>query len=161
VHFLRDPIISPPKHLQNTVREFSLGDIHRAAEKSRATIYTIVPGPRLLRLTPEELAALDKAYGENPTPIKIKPGNHGLKIHMALDDVAYLTGGWADFLEEPSQAAAIYARILSDINRRYVVGYYPSNRERDGKRRSVKIEVRGHPDYIVRGRKAYYAPGTP
>jgi Ca-activated chloride channel family protein len=159
VHFLRDPIIPPPKYLQNTVREFSLGDIHRAAEKSRATIYTIIPGPRFLRVTPEEQARLDQAYRERSAPLQLKPGDHGLKIQMALGDVANLTGGWADFLEEPSQAASVYARVLSDINRRYVVGYYPSNKVRDGKRRFVKIEVRGHPDYAVRGRKSYYAPG--
>jgi VWFA-related protein len=159
VHFLRDPIISPPKHLRDTVREFSLGDIHKAAEKSRATIYTIIPGSRRMWVTPEEQSRLDKASREKSTPVQISPGDQGLKIQMALGDVANLTGGWADFLEEPSQAAAVYARVLSDINRRYVVGYYPANKERDGKRRFVKIEVRGHPDYTVRGRKSYYAPG--
>jgi VWFA-related protein len=176
VHFLRDPIISPPKHLRDTVREFSLGDIHKAAEKSRATIYTIIPGSRRMRVTPEEQVVLDKARHEKSMPVwsspeagaraesrsesaPVRPGDQGLKIQMALGDVADLTGGWADFLEEPSQAASVYARILSDINRRYVVGYYPSNKGRDGKRRFVKIEVRNHPGYSIRGRKSYYAPG--
>ena len=43
---------------------------------------------------------------------------------------------------------------------RYVVGFYPANKERDGKRRRVQVEVRGHPEYTVWGRKSYYAPGT-
>ena len=30
----------------------------------------------------------------------------------------------------------------------------------DGKRRRVQIEVRGHPEYTVWGRKSYYAPGS-
>jgi hypothetical protein len=70
-----------------------------------------------------------------------------------------LTGGWAVFLEEPAQAASIYERIFSDVNRRYVVGLYPTDKERDGGRRTVSIEVRGHPEYTVCGRKACYALG--
>jgi hypothetical protein len=44
------------------------------------------------------------------------------------------------------------------IENRYVVGYYPKNEARDGTRRSVKIEVKGHPEYVVLGRKTYFAP---
>jgi hypothetical protein len=51
----------------------------------------------------------------------------------------------------------VYARILADINRRYVIGYYPSNKELDGKLREVRVEVRGHPEYAVQGRRSYYA----
>jgi VWFA-related protein len=73
--FLREPIIEPrvppglPPDMQKDVlisvdkerkrveqnrREFGLRDIHAAAEKARATIYTVVPGYRLVGLTPEE-----------------------------------------------------------------------------------------------------------
>jgi hypothetical protein len=81
------------------------------------------------------------------------------KVQQALIDLSALTGGWADFLEEPAQAAVIYERIFSDVNRRYVLGFYPTNKERDGGRRRVSIEVRGHPEYAVWGRKSYFAPG--
>jgi hypothetical protein len=47
---------------------------------------------------------------------------------------------------------------LSDINRRNVIGYYSTNKEHDGKRRKVNVEVRGHPEYTVMGRKSYLAP---
>jgi len=47
---------------------------------------------------------------------------------------------------------------LSDINERYIVGYYPTNKERDGKRRKITIEVKGHPDYTILGRRTYLAP---
>ena len=46
------------------------------------------------------------------------------------------------------------------MNRRYLVGYYPTNKEHDGKRRKLNITGRDHPEYIVMGRKAYYAPGS-
>jgi len=81
-----------------------------------------------------------------------------LKGQQALAVLATMTGGWTEFLEEPSQADENYSRIFSDINRRYIVGYYPTNKEHDGKRRKVNVEVRGHSEYIVMGRKSYYAP---
>jgi len=80
------------------------------------------------------------------------------RLHLALASLAKGTGAWADYLEQPEQANELYTRVLNDINRRYVIGYYPTNRTRDGKRRKVSIEVRGHPEYIVVGRKTYFAP---
>jgi hypothetical protein len=71
--------------------------------------------------------------------------------------VAELSGGWAEFLNSPERATAIYERILADINNRYIIGYYPTNKERDGKLRKVHIEVRNHPEYKVHGRESYYA----
>jgi hypothetical protein len=76
---------------------------------------------------------------------------------VAAARVAEVTGGWASFLGSPEDAYDVYGRILADINRRYLLGYYPSNKELDGKLRRVRVEVRGHPEYIVQGRRSYYA----
>jgi hypothetical protein len=80
------------------------------------------------------------------------------KMQSALALLATITGGWANFLGDPSQADEIYSHILSDMNRRYIVGYYPTNKEHDGKRRKLGIDVPGHPEYIVMSRKSYFAP---
>lgn len=77
---------------------------------------------------------------------------------LTLVGIAKYTGGWADFLEQPEQANEVYTRILNNINMRYIIGYYPTNRVRDGKRRKVSLEVRGHPEYVVWGRKTYFSP---
>ena len=61
----------------------------------------------------------------------------------------------ADVLE---RASLIYSQILAKINHRYVLGYYPTNRARDGKRRKVQIQVRNHPEYVIESRGYYYAP---
>ena len=154
--------------------QFSIADVFKTAERSRATVYTVIPGVRLIGLEPGDeplkAKALRRAY-EASSPI---PGNaytdalrdhyleymvrHWPQHQLALYGLSKLTGGWTNFLEEPSQAAGIYADIFNDIGRRYVVGFYPTNKERDGKRRRVQIEVRGHPGYTVWGRKSYYAP---
>jgi VWFA-related protein len=168
-------------------REFSLNDVYRAVEKSRAIIYTVIPGFRLVGLGADEqmknleaervrallaepprmpngfrevmLKREQDRWARTPPEARSYELGEELKIQAALAVVSTLTGGWTEFLEQPSQAEAIYSRIFSDINSRYIVGYYPTNKEHDGKRRKVNVLVRDHPEYTVIGRKAYYAPG--
>jgi VWFA-related protein len=157
---------------------FSLDDISRAAEKARATIYTVVPGHQLLGRSTDEQIALVRVYlreslgGLGPTnpatrekferlltDEKLRPAaENQAKTQAALAAVSTSTGGWAMFLEEQSQADRIYSNILADINRRYIVGYYPTNKEHDGRRRKIEVTVRDHPEYTVVGRRWYYAP---
>ena len=158
-------------------------DLLTTAEKARATIYSIIPGIRLAGLSEDEQLKRAKTDRENRMAanaelrrLKGVPGpNLGLmatisdanlhryaatwvRMQLALVGIAKYTGGWSDFLEQPEQANDLYTRILNDINKRYIVGYYPINRTRDGRRRKVNLEVRGHPEYIVWGRKTYFSP---
>jgi VWFA-related protein len=175
------------KKLQRAGRtEFSLDDVYEAVEKSRATIYTIVPGAKLIGLSPAQLVQTRKTEDERainemlPTLRKESReafrqreearkslvtdemirarADEDVKVQQALAAVAPLAGGWTDFLERPEQAQTIYSRILSDINQRYIIGYYPANKLLDGKRHAIKFEVKGHPEYTIVGRKSYYAP---
>jgi len=165
--------------------QFSLADIYRAAEKSRATIYTVIPGYRFIGRSDEEQLSfmktdIEKRLAETVATLKpdlassikadyerwrvFSPLNLAARaketaiVQTALAAVAPRTGGWTEFLETPDQAEGIYTRIMSDISQRYIVGYYPSNKVRDGKRRKIKFEVKGHPDYYILGRSSYYAP---
>ncbi|HEV2864414.1 MAG TPA: VWA domain-containing protein [Pyrinomonadaceae bacterium] len=101
--------------------------------------------------------ALEAAIRESAE--RVQKSQVELLVHgqAAVTRVAELTGGWASFLEKPGDADAVYARILADINQRYVVGYYPSNKALDGKLRQIKVEVRGHPEYVVQGRQSYFS----
>ncbi|HEX6186851.1 MAG TPA: VWA domain-containing protein [Pyrinomonadaceae bacterium] len=80
-----------------------------------------------------------------------------IKGQTAAARVADLTGGWTSFLESEKDASKVYGRILEDINHRYIISYYPTNKIIDGGLRKVRIEVRGHPEYVVEGRTSYYA----
>ncbi len=198
---LRDPVVRPfvppnlppdlheesvrgmlmaQRYVARNRRQFSLNDVYAAAEHSRATIYTVIPGYRFVGLTPDEMlkqgrtqheklmaawggdaeqkAQWEEQYARTPREAHLAGLEQYAKTQMALVDLARLTGGWADYLEEPSQAADIYSRIFSDVSRRYVLGYYSSNKARDGTRREVKIEIKGHPEYTVWGRTYYFAP---
>jgi len=173
---VRNPSLQP----YEAAGKYAFEDLLTAAERVRVTVYSIIPGVRFNGVSGAELldhAKLDWANRQKanailhrlhnlPEPyatlpsddILIRSAQHWNDLHLGVTRVASVTGGWADYLEKPEQADNLYARILNDINQRYVVGYYPKNRTRDGKRRSVSIEVRGHPEYAVIGRKTYFAP---
>jgi VWFA-related protein len=180
--------VEQKRRLQRSLMtEFSLDDVYRAAERSRATIYSIIPRTRLLDLTQDEqvkrlaaedsrsLASWSEASSEKMrnsfklleeqrrkrlTPEILQARiDQELKIQRSLVELAKMSGGWAEFLETKSQTATIYNRILADLNLRYIIGYYPSNKNHDGKKRQITIEVKGHPEYIISSRKSYYAPG--
>jgi VWFA-related protein len=165
-------------------RRYGFKDLLTAAEKSRATVYSVISGVKFLNVTEEEVvrrAHLDWDNRQNasyeimrarnisipkgvtvtrPDPgpkYFIDYGNQWVRRQTSLVNMAQFTGTLPEFLEDPGQADDIYNRILNDIDRRYVIGYYPTNRARDGKRRKVSIEVRNHPEYMVWGQKAYFA----
>ena len=157
-------------------KTFTLSDVLRAVEKSRATIYSIIPGQKFVgagRKEQERLADIEiqkSAGGFNAqSQISYAPAAQSeqyqelLKTYAkrtlgeqtALTQVADASGGFADYIRTPSDAGAVYARILQRINELYLVGYYPSNEARDNRQRIVKVEVRGHPEYQVSGLKIY------
>ncbi|HEY6242445.1 MAG TPA: VWA domain-containing protein, partial [Pyrinomonadaceae bacterium] len=138
--------------------EFSLDDVYRAVEKARATIYTVIPEPKFVGLTPEQqvevlrnddaramsewLPTLSKGAqaafkARDEARRKLTPvqalryrAEERAKLQSALMEVSNISGGWTEFLESPLQAQMIYSRIFADINDRYIVGYYPSNKTR-------------------------------
>ena len=162
-------------------RGFSLDDVFRTAEKSRVTIYTVNPGPQYMGLKPEAQVekmiaerresmrkmrylspateAEMKSYLFNPVQLRLDVTEMA-QLQSAVAELGLLTGGWTAFLEKPDLFSDIYSRIFTDINQRYIVGYYPTNKTRDGKRRKIEVVVKGHPEYQVHGRLSYFAPGN-
>jgi VWFA-related protein len=159
-------------------RKYGLADILARSNKIRATVYSVISGVRFAGVPDADLmnrAKLDWG-NRNTANMELARARNGVgreapepsqeslqriaaewvRRQTALISVAKSTGAWAEFLEQPEQADEIYTRILSDIERRYVIGYYPTNRKRDGKFRKVTVEVRGHPEYSVQGQKSYF-----
>ena len=162
-------------------RKYSLADILTATEKTRATVYSVISGIKFVGMPEGDLARLAKTDWENrqhanldlmrarnfalpkstpqspPDQFLARYAEQWQQRQLALMGLAKFTGTMPEFLEDPAQADEIYTRVLTDIDRRYVIGYYPTNRLHDGKRRRVSIEVRNHPEYIVWGQKSYFA----
>src|SRR5262249_19789533 len=76
-----------------------------------------------------------------------------------MNDLAKASGGKNFSAATLQEARAAFARVAADIGTQYSLGYYPSNKARDGKFRTIKVEVKGikeKPD--IRAREGYYAP---
>ncbi|HEY8459991.1 MAG TPA: VWA domain-containing protein, partial [Blastocatellia bacterium] len=119
-------------------KEYSLEDIYAAAEKTRATIYSVIPGVRFAGVPPEEHVERARAlfgklfqarqeWGGWRRPLDSpfegylrSRAQMSLRQQLALAGIADLTGGWAEYLEAPEQAAEIYDRIFAGIERRYI-----------------------------------------
>jgi Ca-activated chloride channel family protein len=76
-----------------------------------------------------------------------------------MNDLARVSGGRSVVAATLADARAAFSQVAQDIGTQYSLGYYPTNKARDGKYRSIKLEVRGVKDKaVVRARDGYYAP---
>ncbi len=76
-----------------------------------------------------------------------------------MNELARVSGGRGFEAATLADAKAAFARVAADIGTLYSLGYYPTNKARDGKFRAIKLEVRGVKDKAqVRARDGYYAP---
>lgn len=76
-----------------------------------------------------------------------------------MNDLAKVSGGRSFVAATLADAKAAFARVAADIGTLYSLGYYPTNKARDGKFRAIKLEVRGLKEKAqVRARDGYYAP---
>jgi len=76
-----------------------------------------------------------------------------------MNDLARGSGGRSFEAATLADARAAFARVAADIGTQYSLGYYPTNKARDGKFRSIKLEVRGLKEKTqIRARDGYYAP---
>lgn len=155
---------------KKAMRNFGFGEVREAIESSRATIFSVVIGMRFLGLTEKEQQTRAKISFENYYRVlgmneKYLPEmtrrfqRRERELHTAgqtaMFKVAELAGGSTGFVEKPEDAEIVYANIFENIKNRYLIGYYPTNREQGGKR-NVTIQVRNHPEYTVIGRKSYF-----
>lgn len=76
-----------------------------------------------------------------------------------MNDLASVSGGRSFVAATLADARAAFARVAADIGTQYSIGYYPTNKARDGKFRSIKLEVKGVKEKAqIRARDGYYAP---
>ncbi|HSS20164.1 MAG TPA: VWA domain-containing protein [Pyrinomonadaceae bacterium] len=76
-----------------------------------------------------------------------------------MDAMAKSSGGRNFLAASLQDARAAFALVANEIGTQYSLGYYPSNKDRDGKFRAIRVEVQGtNPKPQVRAREGYYAP---
>ena len=76
-----------------------------------------------------------------------------------MNELGKASGGKNFLAASLQDARAAFALVATEIGTQYSLGYYPSNKARDGKYRTIKVVVQGVSDKPqVRAREGYYAP---
>ena len=143
-------------------------------ERAGTTVYSIIPGLRMDERSDEErmeFARLDletiirretkvrKSLMEDKRPFSGRVLRNWARSRLrdagAVERVSRLTGGMTQYLDSPERAGEVYRRILEEMNQRYLIGYYPVDTTRDGRKRSIRISLRAGSNYSVTGRTSY------
>jgi Ca-activated chloride channel family protein len=89
----------------------------------------------------------------------------GLKAEESLVRIAQASGGRAFFPNDVAEARTAMERVARDLREQYTLGYFPTNLARNGRWRSIRVEVTppaGSPKNIrlnASYRYGYYGPG--
>jgi VWFA-related protein len=78
-----------------------------------------------------------------------------------MNDLAKISGGRVFPAADLSEARTAFKQVASEIGTRYALGYYSNNEKRDGKYRSIRVELKGlPPGATLRAREGYTAPAN-
>lgn len=76
-----------------------------------------------------------------------------------MNDLSQASGGRNFVAATLQEARAAFAHVANEIGTQYSLGYYPTNKNLDGKYRTIKVELRGVKEKTqVRAREGYIAP---
>ncbi|HEY9401814.1 MAG TPA: VWA domain-containing protein [Pyrinomonadaceae bacterium] len=75
-----------------------------------------------------------------------------------MQELARDSGGKTFNAADLREARAAFAEVASEIGKQYSLGYYSTNKARDGGFRQIRVEVRGLPGAQVSAREGYQAP---
>jgi VWFA-related protein len=76
-----------------------------------------------------------------------------------MKELASVLGGKNFVAVDLTEARRAFAQVAEEIGTQYSLGYYPTNKMRDGSRRQIKVEMRGvEAGTQVRAREGYVAP---
>ena len=102
---------------------------------------------------PLALPTGDPAKLADPTPLQVAMYS---AARSRLQLVADRTGGTLNSITRLDEMSRLYALIAADLRTLYTLEYLPANPAKNGKWRSIKVEVTD-PGLIARSRQGYFA----
>jgi hypothetical protein len=155
-----------------TARNFAA--LQETLEKAGTTVYSVIPGIRLddsfnqkfgpsapdLEKQVRREAKLKRTVLGSPqfhySKRALKIWEEGrLRDAAAIERISELSGGITQYLDSPERANEVYRRVLDEMNQRYLIGYYPSNKNRDGRKRAIHVNMRSSQGYLIVGKSSY------
>jgi Ca-activated chloride channel family protein len=156
---------------------FSLVDTLRGTQGQRNAIVVLSDGvdssmdrynpmdsrvsfPQLLRRVEESDVIVFPIYFDTEYEEVFERGNSTSEAYATardqLERIAEGSGGQMFKAEKANDLTGVYKQVAAAIRTVYSIGYQPTNSEKDGTFRRIRVTV-DNPDAAVRSRKGYYA----
>jgi Ca-activated chloride channel homolog len=96
-------------------------------------------------------------YSINPSGASIRLNVISRKGQDDLATLAKETGGNAFVSDNTADLDDIFSRIAIELRAQYLLSYYSTNSQPDGKFRQISVSIPKRPDLRIRTRRGYYA----
>jgi VWFA-related protein len=90
------------------------------------------------------------------SPEDIQPETFDL-AHNRMAELAEAGGGLFYAVERLEDLAGAYERVVADLGTVYSLSYRPTNSQRDGSWRAIRVTIPRRPEAVARGRRGYFA----
>lgn len=84
-----------------------------------------------------------------------------LAAERRMEQLTGQTGGAVYLPKTTDELDSAFDQIAADLSQQYVLSYYPSAEQRDGRLHKLELRVKTRNDVRIRSRKGYYAPKAP
>ena len=134
---------------EDTASQSRLDDAVEAVRKAEVPVYAIAV-----------------EYEERTPPAWLRFGDPLWKSLRSRNDLAPLhrltdgTGGWTYPIQAAKRCKEVCLRIADELRNQYLLAYYPTNQDRDGRWRTIEVRTT-RPGVTVTTRTGYYAPISP
>jgi Ca-activated chloride channel homolog len=96
-------------------------------------------------------------YSINPSGASIRLNEISRRGQADLDSLAKETGGYAFVSDNTADLDQIFSRIAVELRAQYLLSYYSTNSQPDGKFRQISVSIPKRPDLRIRTRRGYFA----
>ncbi|MGH9648281.1 MAG: VWA domain-containing protein [Bryobacteraceae bacterium] len=137
-----------------------LHEIKKSSKKRKALVVVTDGGDNNSRYTATEIKDVVKESDVLIYSIEIYTDSENSDYRGALNDISEQTGGRV-FKTQGMRLSDIARKISIDLRNRYLLGYVPSNRERNGLYHLIEVKIvppKGLPPVRAHWRTGYYAP---
>ncbi len=80
-----------------------------------------------------------------------------LAAERRMEQLAVQTGGAAFIPKTTAELEAAFKQVAADLAHQYVLSYYQSEAQRDGRYHVIDLRVKSRKDVRVRARRVYYS----
>ena len=90
------------------------------------------------------------------SPLDIQPETFDL-AHDRMSQLSEAGGGVFYEVERLEDLAGAYERVVEDLGTVYSLSYQPTNKQRDGAWRNIRVRLPRHTEAVARGKRGYFA----